>query len=81
MSITVREVSHRLGVSAATIYSLCAVRRLGHIRLGVGRGTIRIREQDLDEYLAKAIVAPEDMTRQPVCIKPSKLGKRHGRKP
>jgi excisionase family DNA binding protein len=81
MSITVREASDRLGDSTATVYSLCAGRRLGHIRVGVGKGTIRIREQDLDAYLAKAIVAPEGMKRQPVSIQQSKIGKRRDRKP
>ena len=30
---------------------LCAERRLPHVRLGTGRGTIRIAEDDINKYV------------------------------
>lgn len=49
---TVREAAERLKVAPATIYALCAQGRLAHARVGsVGRGTIRIREEDLAAFI------------------------------
>jgi excisionase family DNA binding protein len=62
---TVRQVAERLGVSRAIVYQLCAQKKLAHVRVGVGRGTIRIREQDLDDYLRGATVRPEDARPSP----------------
>jgi excisionase family DNA binding protein len=50
--LTVKEAAERLGCSAATIYELCAARRLPHTRVGLRRGVIRISEADLAAYLA-----------------------------
>jgi excisionase family DNA binding protein len=58
--ITVKEATERLRVAPATVYMLCAQGRLAHVRVGTGgRGTIRIREQDLADYLDEATVRPE----------------------
>jgi len=51
--LTVKQVAERLQVSAATVYQLCAEQRLGHRRIGLGRGTIRISEEQLQHYLAE----------------------------
>jgi excisionase family DNA binding protein len=50
--LTIKEVADRLQVSAATVYHLCAQRKLAHVRVGAKGGAIRIREQDLREFLA-----------------------------
>ena len=55
---TVREVAEILRVSKATIYGLCGDGKLVHIRVGSGRGAIRIRQEDLDAFIASAVVQP-----------------------
>jgi excisionase family DNA binding protein len=50
-SYTVRQTADQLQVSTATIYGLCAQKRLPHIRIGTGRGTIRIRPDDLAAFV------------------------------
>jgi len=49
--ISPKEVAESLGVSVATVYELCVARKLGHMRIGSGRGVISIRLQVLVEYL------------------------------
>jgi len=50
--LKVREVADWLRVSQAMIYILCAQGRLPHVRVGVaGRGTIRIRAEDLAAFV------------------------------
>jgi excisionase family DNA binding protein len=49
--LTVRESASRLGCSEALVYLLCSERRLSHVRLGTGRGTIRVAEEELDAFL------------------------------
>jgi excisionase family DNA binding protein len=55
--LVVREAAERLGVSTSMVYLLCGARRLDHFRLRLGRGTIRIRETDLQAYLEGCKVA------------------------
>ena len=47
----VPEAAKRLEVSASMVYGLCASGRMPHKRIGLGRGTIRISEEDLTAYL------------------------------
>ena len=49
--LTVKEVAARLGVSVSTIYSLVAAGELPAHRIGVGRGTLRIRDTAIQSYL------------------------------
>jgi excisionase family DNA binding protein len=49
--MTVREVAEKLQVAKTTVYDLCAKGLLAHHRVGIGRGTIRIVESDLQAYL------------------------------
>lgn len=56
--LTVREAARRLEVSAATVYALCAERKLAHLRVGTGRGTIRIRVEDLVAFVENRKVQP-----------------------
>ena len=47
MALTVKQAASRLGVSKSLIYQLCALGKLPHYRVGIGRGTIRVEEADL----------------------------------
>jgi len=58
--LTVSQVAERLGVSLATVYTLCSRRKLAHVRIGVGRGAIRIPEQALEDLVKKATVQTEE---------------------
>lgn len=48
--LTVKQAAERLGVSVPLIYALCAAKKLRHERHGLGRGTIRIPVEAIDEY-------------------------------
>ena len=48
---TVREAAEHLNVSESEVYALCNKRKLPHVRIGCGRGAIRILESDLDEFI------------------------------
>lgn len=50
----VSEVAKRLEVSPALVYSLCAVGKLKCHRIGLGRGCIRVSEEQLLAFLAGA---------------------------
>ncbi|WP_171475774.1 helix-turn-helix domain-containing protein [Frigoriglobus tundricola] len=54
--LTVKEAAAQMRVSAATVYALCAARKLRHQRVGVGRGKILIPPDAVTEYLAKGTV-------------------------
>ena len=60
--MTVQEAADKLEVSRACVYALCRQRMIGHSRIGVGRGSIRISESDLavfrESARAKAMIAP-----------------------
>ena len=57
----VREAAQRLEVSTSIVYGLCAQGRLPHVRVGLGRGTIRISEDDLKSFLESC--RPELLTK------------------
>ena len=57
--LTVKQAAGRMGVSAATVYSLCASRQLRHTRIGLGRGKIAITEEAVAEYMRGREVGPE----------------------
>jgi excisionase family DNA binding protein len=52
MLLTVKQAAKRLQVSRQMVYQLCAAKVLPHSRVGLGRGSIRVSEADLDAYLA-----------------------------
>jgi excisionase family DNA binding protein len=58
--LTVKQVAQRLNVSLGTVYDLCAKRKIPHVRVGAGRGVIRIDEQALREYIEGATVRPQE---------------------
>ena len=78
--LTITAVAERLGVSAQTVYGLCAARLLRHTRVGRGRGVIRISEEALAEYLRSREVGagdqappPPPATQRPVRVKNLRL--------
>jgi len=62
--LTVREAAVRLGCSQALVYELCSKRRITHVRLGTGRGTIRIKEEALEELLAACEVKIHEVSKK-----------------
>jgi excisionase family DNA binding protein len=52
--VRVKEVAARLEVSSATVYGLIAAGKLRCVRVGLGRGAIRILDEHIAEYLQKA---------------------------
>jgi excisionase family DNA binding protein len=48
--LSVAEAADRLGVSPRTLYRLCGEGKLPHQHIGSGRGTIRIRPEDLAAF-------------------------------
>lgn len=51
--LTVKMVAEKLNVAESTVYALIQGGRLPALRIGVGRGTIRIREEDLEAYIGR----------------------------
>ena len=51
--LTVKQVAEQLAVSPTTIYDLCREGQLASVRVGCGRGTIRITRVALDRYLQR----------------------------
>lgn len=65
--LTVKEVAVRLGISPSLVYELCkaaVIRCTRHGRPG-RRGTIRITEESVNEYLA-ACEGGERLTEEPL---------------
>jgi excisionase family DNA binding protein len=47
--LSVKQAADRLGVLAKLVYALCAQGKIAHERHGLGRGTIRIAEEAMEE--------------------------------
>jgi excisionase family DNA binding protein len=63
--MTVREVSKKLEISVSMVYALCGSGRLPHTRIGLGRGTIRVSDEDIRGFLAgcrKGLPSPAEGT-------------------
>jgi excisionase family DNA binding protein len=59
--VDVRQAAEQLEVSPSLVYALCASGKLGHYRVGLGRGAIRITEDDVRAYRdAKRVEARAD---------------------
>jgi excisionase family DNA binding protein len=52
--LNVRQVAERLEISISLVYALIAAGKIPTTRHGLGRGTYRISEEQLAEYLARA---------------------------
>ena len=59
--LRVKDVAEKLGVSSALVYELTAKGKLPCYRIGLGRGAIRFKEDEVDSYLAgcRMTIAPE----------------------
>jgi len=53
---TVKQAAKRLNCSPSLVYELCAKGRIRHARIGFGRGTIRITEEAIADFLKEAEV-------------------------
>jgi excisionase family DNA binding protein len=75
---TVKEVAKELRVSVATVYAMCAARKLTHRRVGVGRGKILIPSDSVSEYLNGGTVeASTKAPTAPTAFKPPRLRPQH----
>lgn len=54
--LNVNDAAKELGISPSLVYRLCASGKIRHERHGLGRGTIRIPRDALDEYRRAAEV-------------------------
>jgi len=54
--LTVKQVAERLAVAHTTVYLLCSEAKIDHIRIGIGRGAIRISEEALHAFIKGATV-------------------------
>jgi excisionase family DNA binding protein len=54
---TVKQAAAKLGISTKLTYALCAAGKIRHERYGLGRGTIRIPPEALEDYRQSCTVA------------------------
>lgn len=66
VTMTVAQAARRLGCSERTLYDMVRDNRIGHYRVGSGRGSIRFRPEDLAGYQQAtqnpAVPAPDSET-------------------
>ncbi len=56
--VTAKRAAAMMGVSRSLVYALVAGGTLPAVRIGSGRGTIRIDEGEVEKYLARAKIEP-----------------------
>ena len=56
--LTVQDVADLLKVSNSLVYNLIASGKIPSHRIGTGRGAIRVRRDDLDQYVRQCRVEP-----------------------
>ena len=56
MLLTVKQVAERLNVEPSCVYAVLGARQLRFVRLGFGRGTIRVREEALHRFVEENTV-------------------------
>lgn len=78
--LSVREAAEVLTLSEATVRGLCARKRLRHERHGLGRGTIRIPEDAIEEYRRSVTVGVGEQSILPT-PKPQSVILKHLRLP
>jgi excisionase family DNA binding protein len=79
--LTVKEVAEQLKVSPGCVYQLVAERKLGHVRVGCGRGAIRVPESDLQVFLTQSKVEPKATTLVVTGLRHIKLAESPARSP
>ncbi len=57
--LSIKEAAELLGLSCGLMYALCARKKIRHERYGLGRGTIKIPEEAIDEYRRSVTVGPQ----------------------
>ena len=62
--LRVKQVAEKLGISVALVYELTAKGKLTSYRIGLGRGAIRFKDEDVQVYLETCRVEGERV--QPV---------------
>lgn len=62
--LTVKEVARQLNVSAGCVYGLVASGKMEHVRIGKGRGTIRISDADLKDFISRSRGRRQPTSRQ-----------------
>ena len=55
--LTVRDVAEMLQLAQSSVYAMAAAGVLPHLRVGNGRGTIRFRQEDIEQFLESCQVA------------------------
>jgi excisionase family DNA binding protein len=66
---TVKQTARRLNVSTATVYALISAGKLSCHRVGLGRGVIRISEENITEYLAESRVESDGAATTPAAAR------------
>jgi excisionase family DNA binding protein len=69
---TPAEIAELLKISRSNVYQLCEAGLLVAHRIGAGRGCIRIAQEDLNAYLARARRQPA----RPAAVPPRRRGRR-----
>lgn len=64
--LTVKQAAERLGVSPSLVYGLIAARELAHVRVGFGRGLIRITDESICDYERRRSVSVAEHNAAPV---------------
>jgi len=68
--LTVKEAAERLGVSPSLVYSLIAARKIEHVRVGLGRGVLRLTEEAIVAYQRRnAVEVVEEEAPRPVAVR------------
>ena len=67
MMFTVNEIATKLKISRSSVYNAIETGDLPHHRFGAGRGTIRISEEQLQQYLERTRVEEQSSTRDRLC--------------
>ena len=62
--LTVQDIAQRLNVSQACMYRIVQSGKLACHRIGNGRGTVRISEEDFDEYVRACRIGKSEETRR-----------------
>ncbi len=75
--LTVAVVAQRLVVSQSLVYQLIESGRLGHHRIGTGRGTIRVSESDLESYLSECHADAQEISDAQPKPRPRKARLKH----
>ncbi len=57
--LTVEEVQAQLKVSRSCVYTLIAQGKLACVRIGVGRGTIRVERSELESFVDRCRSVPK----------------------